>query len=109
MSAGQIGADPAPEGQQLNATVRARSRLQTPEQFRNIIVKTQTDGSVVHLSDVARVELGAQDYSLVTTLNGQQNAAFGIYLQPGANALDTAEAVERTMQRLAKRFPEGIT
>ena len=63
----------------------------------------------VAVKDVARIELGAQDYSLVTSLNGQQNAAFGIYLQPGANALDTAEAVQTTMKRLAERFPDGIT
>src|SRR3546814_7492759 len=83
VSAGQIGADPAPEGQQLNATVTARARLQTPEQFRNIIVKTQSDGSVVHLSDVARVELGNESYTSSARLNGPPASGLALQLAPG--------------------------
>ncbi|MBU0868966.1 MAG: efflux RND transporter permease subunit, partial [Alphaproteobacteria bacterium] len=86
VSAGQIGADPAPAGQQLNATVTARARLQTPEQFRNIIVKTQSDGSIVHLSDVARVELGNESYTTAAQLNGHPASGMALQLAPGADA-----------------------
>ena len=107
VSAGQIGADPAPEGQQLNATVRARSRLQTPEQFRNIIVKTQTDGSVVHLSDVARVELGNESYTTSARLNGHPASGMALQLAPGADALKTAELVKAKVEELASSLPHG--
>ncbi len=107
VSAGQIGADPAPEGQQLNATVRARSRLQTPEQFRNIIVKTQTDGSVVHLSDVARVELGNESYTTSARLNGHPASGMALQLAPGADALKTAELVKAKVEELASGLPHG--
>src|SRR3546814_8398484 len=85
---------PAPEGQQLNATVTARARLQTPEQFRNIIVKTQSDGSVVHLSDVARVELGNESYTSSARLNGHPASGMALQLAPDADALKTAELVK---------------
>lgn len=86
VSAGQIGADPAPAGQQINATVTARSRLETPEQFRNIVVKTQRDGSIVHLSDVARVELGNESYTTSARLNGHPATGMALQLAPGADA-----------------------
>ena len=90
VSAGQIGADPAPKGQQINATVTARARLQTPEQFRAIIVKTQSDGSIVHLSDVARVELGNENYTTSARINGHPASGIALQLSPGADALKTA-------------------
>ena len=107
VSAGQIGADPAPEGQQINATVTARARLQTPEQFRNIIVKTQSDGSVVHLSDVARVELGNESYSTNARLNGHPASGIALQLAPGADALKTAELVKAKVQELSGNLPHG--
>ncbi len=107
-AAGSFGQQPLKEPQDFTYTVTTQGRFTGPKEFENVILRTDATGASLLLKDVARVELGAQDYSLVTTLNGQQNAAFGIYLQPGANALDTAEAVQRTMERLSKRFPEGI-
>ncbi|MGE8294326.1 MAG: efflux RND transporter permease subunit [Pseudomonas sp.] len=107
-AAGSFGQQPLKEPQDFTYTVTTQGRFTDPKEFESVILRTGDTGASLLLKDVARVELGAQDYSLVTTLNGQQNAAFGIYLQPGANALDTAEAVERTMERLSKRFPEGI-
>ncbi|MEO9332213.1 efflux RND transporter permease subunit [Ectopseudomonas guguanensis] len=107
-AAGSFGQQPLKEPQDFTYTVTTQGRFTDPKEFESVILRTDATGASLLLRDVARVELGAQDYSLVTTLNGQQNAAFGIYLQPGANALDTAEAVQRTMERLSKRFPEGI-
>ena len=107
VSAGQIGADPAPAGQQINATVTARARLQTPDQFRNIIVKTQSDGSVVHLSDVARVELGNESYTTAARLNGHPASGIALQLAPGADALKTAELVKAKVQELSGNLPHG--
>ncbi len=109
VSAGQLGAAPAAAGQQLNATVTAQSRLQTPEQFRNIVLKTQGDGSTVHLRDVARVELGAESYATVSRYNGKPAAGVAVKLATGANALATAKAVEAEVKRLEKYMPEGMT
>jgi multidrug efflux pump len=108
VSAGQIGAQPALPSQQLNATVTAQSRLQTPEQFRKIIVKGATTGAVVHLSDVARVELGNENYNFVSRLNGKPAAGVAISLSPGANALQTAQAVKAQMNVLSASFPPGL-
>jgi multidrug efflux pump len=107
VSAGQIGADPAPAGQQINATVTARARLQTPEQFRNIIVKTQTDGSVVRLSDVARVELGNESYTSAAQMNGHPASGMALQLAPGADALKTAELVKAKVAELSTNLPHG--
>ncbi|WP_313801346.1 efflux RND transporter permease subunit [Sphingobium sp.] len=109
VSAGQIGADPAPAGQQINATVTARARLQTPEQFRNIIVKTQSDGSIVHLSDVARVELGNESYTSSARLNGHPASGIALQLAPGADALKTAELVKARVEQLSADLPHGYT
>ncbi|WP_375196419.1 efflux RND transporter permease subunit [Sphingobium sp.] len=109
VSAGQIGADPAPAGQQINATVTSRARLQTPEQFRNIIVKTQSDGSVVHLSDVARVELGNESYTSSASLNGHPASGMALQLAPGADALKTAELVKAKVAELSANLPHGYT
>ncbi|CAN5194194.1 efflux RND transporter permease subunit [soil metagenome] len=107
VAAGQIGGQPSPDTQMLNATVTARSRLTTPEEFRNIIVKTQTDGSAVRLRDVARVELGSESYSSVSRLNGHPGAGIAISLAPGGDALKTAELVRAEVERQAKSFPAG--
>ena len=96
------------EPQAFTYTVTTQGRLVDPKEFEKIILRSADSGASLTLGDVARVELGAQDYSLVTSLNGQRNASFGIYPQPGANALDTAQAVRDTMARLAERFPDGI-
>lgn len=95
VSAGQLGGMPAIEGQQLNATVTAQSRLQTPEQFRDILVKTNSDGSVVRLADVAKVELGGESYGVVARYNGKPASGIGIKLASGANALETAAGVKK--------------
>jgi multidrug efflux pump len=108
VSAGQIGAQPVVQGQQLNATVTAQSRLRTPEQFKAIILRTNPDGSVVHLSDVARVELGSESYSQVSKMNGYPAAGVGIQLAPNSNALKTADAVKARVLALAPTFPPGM-
>ncbi len=108
VAAGQIGAQPSLPGQQLNATVTAKSRLQTPEQFRKIIVKTQPDGSQVRLSDVARVELGNESYGVVSRYNRHPAAGIPVQLAPGADALKTAELVKQKVAELAPGFPHGF-
>jgi len=108
VSAGQLGAQPAPKEQMLNATVSVQSRLQTPEQFGAIRLKTNAGGAVVRLSDVARVELGAENYGFSTLWNGKPAAGYGVRLAPGANALGTVDAVKEEMGKIAKNFPPGI-
>ena len=108
VSAGQLGGLPARQGQQLNATVTAQSRLQTAEQFRNIILKSATDGSLVRLSDVATVELGAESYTTSSAYNGMPAAGLAVTLATGANAISTSEAVQATINRLSPTFPEGV-
>ncbi|WP_280002630.1 efflux RND transporter permease subunit [Aquipseudomonas alcaligenes] len=108
-AAGSFGQQPLQTPQDFTYTVTTQGRFKDPKEFESVILRSDATGASLRLGDVARIELGAQDYSLVTSLNGQQNAAFGVYLQPGANALDTAEAVRAAMERLAHRFPEGIT
>jgi len=107
VAAGEVGGMPQPEGQMLNATVTAQSRLQTPEQFRNIIVKSDPSGARVLLSDVARVELGADSYSATIRINGHPGAGIGIYLEPGANALNTSKLVKAEMASVEPRLPAG--
>ena len=107
-AAGSFGQRPQGEPQDFTYTVTTRGRMANPEEFGEIILRTDSNGASLLLKDVARVELGALDYAMVTTLNGKQNASFGIYLQPGANALQTAKAVRETMQRLSKRFPADM-
>ena len=108
VSAGQLGAQPAPPGQMLNATVSIQSRLNTPEQFGNIRLKTDAAGAVVRLRDVARVELGAADYGFKTLWNGKPASGIGIKLAPGANALSTVEAVKSRLAVLSKTFPADV-
>lgn len=107
VAAGEIGGMPQPEGQLLNATVTAQSRFQTPEQFRNIIVKADPSGARVLLRDVARVELGADNYSALIRANGHPGAGIGISLEPGANALRTATLVKAKVEQIAPRMPTG--
>ncbi|PTQ10963.1 hydrophobe/amphiphile efflux-1 family RND transporter [Sphingomonas oleivorans] len=107
VAAGQLGAQPSPDTQMLNATVTAKSRLQRPEQFRAIIVKTQTDGSQVRLSDVARIELGSENYNALTRLNRHPAAGIAIQLAPGADALTTAQMVKDKVAQLSRSFPPG--
>ncbi|MCL2895144.1 efflux RND transporter permease subunit [Brenneria tiliae] len=107
VSAGKIGARPSRDDQQLTATVMAQSRLKTPEQFNNIIVKSQSSGAIVRLRDVARVELGDEDYSAVTRLNGHPAAGIAVMLAPGANALATAERVKAKVGEFVSTMPQG--
>ena len=108
VSAGQIGGTPSPSGQALNATVTAQSRLRTPEEFRQIRLRSNSNGSVVYLADVARVELGAESYSFSAKFNGHPAAGFGVRLAPGANALDTVEGVKSRVKELSKTFPSWV-
>jgi len=107
VSGGKIGAMPALTGQQLNATVNAQSKLQTPEQFRNIVVKHDSTGAVVRLCDVARVEIGSESYDSITRLNGHPAAGLAVQLAPGANALSTAERVRSSIVQLQRGMPDG--
>ncbi|MGY4396480.1 multidrug efflux pump [Sphingomonas sp. UYAg733] len=107
IAAGEVGGQPMPATQMLNATVTAQSRLQTPEQFANIIVKTARDGSIVRLSDIARVELGAESYAAVSRVNGHPGAGIAVSLAPGADALSTAELVKAEIEHAAKSMPDG--
>ena len=108
VSAGQIGANPAVPGQQLNATVTMQSRLHTADQFKAIVLRTSPDGAVVRLSDVARVELGAEDYSVVAHYNTYPASGIAVRLAPGANALSTVAAVKARVGQLESTFPEGM-
>ena len=108
VSAGQIGAQPAPKEQMLNATVSVQSRLQTPEQFGNIRLKTTTTGAVVRLNDVARVELGAENYGFDVQYNGKPASGFGVRLAAGANALDTVELVKARAESIGKTLPADV-
>ncbi|MES2820518.1 MAG: efflux RND transporter permease subunit [Pseudomonadota bacterium] len=107
-AAGSFGQEPLRQEQDFTYAVTTQGRFTDPAQFEQVILRSDANGASLLLKDVARVELGAQDYSLVTSLNGQQNAAFGIYLQPGANALNTADAVQKTLDRLSGSFPAGM-
>ena len=108
VSAGQIGNLPAPKTQQLNATVSVQSRLQTPEEFGQIRLKTSADGSVVRLRDVARVELGAENYGFSANYNGRPATAAALRLAPGANALKTIGEAKAKIAEIAKTFPSDV-
>ncbi|MFV0262901.1 MAG: efflux RND transporter permease subunit [Kluyvera sp.] len=107
VSAGKIGALPSPDTQQLTATVRAQSRLQTVEQFKEIIIKSQSNGAVVRIGDVARVEMGSEDYTAVAKLNGHPAAGMAVMLAPGANALSTATLVKDKINEYKRNMPQG--
>ena len=106
--AGQVGAEPAPPGQQLTYTVRAQGRLVEAEEFANVVVRENPDGSSVRGRDVARVELGALNYQQYGTLDGKPAAVIAAFQTPGSNALDVAAGIRSTMEDLAKRFPPGV-
>jgi multidrug efflux pump len=108
VAAGEIGGQPQPSTQMLNATVTAQSRLQTPAQFEQIILKTETSGANVLLKDVARVELGAESYNAVSRVNGHPGAGIAVSLAPGADALETAELVKAKVEEIARSFPAGF-
>jgi multidrug efflux pump len=108
VSAGSIGAQPAAPGQEINATVTAQSQLQTPDQFRDIILKTDPSGAVVRLRDVARVELGAENYSIESKFNGLPASGAAITLAPGANALKTVDAVKAKADSMRSQLPPGM-
>ncbi|AUW58395.1 hydrophobe/amphiphile efflux-1 family RND transporter [Sphingobium sp. SCG-1] len=107
VAAGEIGGQPQPTTQMLNATVTAQSRLQTPDQFRAIILKNDPSGAVVRLSDVARIELGAESYAAVSRVNAHPGAGMAISVAPGADALTTAELVKAQVEKAARSFPYG--
>lgn len=107
ISAGQLGGTPSIPGQQINATITAQTRLQTAEQFEQILLRVQPDGSKVLLKDVARVEIGSESYDTVARFNGKPAAGVGIQLATGANALDTASALEAKLAELQPYFPAG--
>ncbi len=106
--AGQIGGEPVPPGQQFTYTVRAPGRLPTAEEFGQIVVRATPDGGILRLRDVARVELGAQNYSMIGRLNGQPAALVAIYQSPGANAVATAAGVRKFMEEARGRFPQDL-
>jgi HAE1 family hydrophobic/amphiphilic exporter-1/multidrug efflux pump len=106
--AGKIGQEPAPQGQQLVYTVTAKGRLQTPEQFGDIVIRSNGPSGVLRLKDIARVELDAANYDANTTLVGKPVAIVGIFLQSGANALDVSKNVRKTMEDIKKKFPPGM-
>ncbi|MGY9048161.1 MAG: efflux RND transporter permease subunit, partial [Rhodobacterales bacterium] len=108
ISAGSFGSRPAVDGQQLNATITAQSLLRTPEDFRQIVLRAETDGGLVLLNDVARVEIGAENYNTISRYNGAPSSGMAISLAPGANALDTATLVEARIEEFAQLFPQGI-
>ncbi|HAI32099.1 MAG TPA: hydrophobe/amphiphile efflux-1 family RND transporter, partial [Thalassospira sp.] len=108
VTAGQIGGAPSVEGQQINATITAQSKLQTVDEFANILLKVETDGSQVRLGDVARIEIGGESYEIVGRYNAESATGIGINLATGANALDTAEAVKSRLAELKPFFPQGI-
>ncbi len=107
-SAGQIGSEPVPNGQEYTYTARAQGRLTTPEEFGEIIVRQQADGGTVRLKDVARAELGAQSYNSRGRLNGKPAAVVSVYQLPGTNALAAANGVRKLMETLKQRFPQGL-
>ena len=106
--AGQIGSDPIPLGQEFTYAVRSQGRLQTEEEFGAIVVRANPDGSIVRLSDVARLELGAQVYNLRGGLNGKPAAVVALYQLPGTNALAAADGARKLMEEASKRFPQGL-
>ncbi|EBI6374017.1 efflux RND transporter permease subunit [Salmonella enterica] len=108
IAAGQLGGTPALPGQQLNASIIAQTRLKEPEEFGKVTLRVNTDGSVVHLKDVARIELGGENYNVVARINGKPASGLGIKLATGANALDTATAIKAKLAELQPFFPQGM-
>ena len=108
IAAGQLGGTPALPNQQLNASIIAQTRLKDPEEFGKVTLRVNSDGSVVHLKDVARIELGGENYNVVARINGKPASGLGIKLATGANALDTANAIKAKLTELQPFFPQGM-
>jgi HAE1 family hydrophobic/amphiphilic exporter-1 len=106
--AGKVGAEPAPPGKEMTYTLRAQGRLQTPEEFGQVVVRSNPDGSVVRLKDVARIELGAQNYQQVARFGGHPAGIIAVFQTPGSNALAVADGVKKTMEELKQRFPPDL-
>ena len=106
--AGQIGGAPVPKGQEFTFAVRAQGRLTSPEEFGQIVIRETPDGGVVRLKDVARIELGSQDYSVIGRLNGKPSAIMAIYQLPGTNAVNAAAGVKKLMAQVKQRFPQDV-
>ena len=106
--AGQIGSEPAPQGQEFTYSVRAQGRLTTPEEFEQIVVRAAPAGGIVRVKDVARVELGAQDYTIVSHLNGKPSAIIAVYQLPGSNAVQAADGVKKLLAEQRPRLPQGV-
>src|SRR6476619_2287694 len=106
--AGKIGSEPIPKGQTFTYTVRAQGRLQTPEEFGDIVVRANTDGSLVRVKDIARIDLGTQTYDVKSRVNGQPAAVLGIYQLPGSNAVQAAQAVRKFMAEAKQQFPADM-
>ena len=106
--AGQIGGEPAPKGQEFTYSVRAQGRLTTPEEFEQIVVRAAPDGSIVRVKDVGRVEMGAQDYTVTSHLNGKPSALVAVYQLPGSNAVQAADGVKKLLAENKPRLPQGV-
>src|SRR5207244_3982143 len=106
--AGLIGGEPAPKGQEFTYSVRAQGRLTTPEEFEQIVVRAAPDGGIVRVKDVARVELGAQDYTIVGRLSGKPSAIVAVYQLPGSNAVQAADGVKKLLAEEKRRLPQGV-
>src|SRR6476469_1855527 len=106
--AGQVGGEPVPPGQEFTYSVRAQGRLTTPEEFEQIVVRAAPDGGIVRVKDVARVELGAQDYTITSHLNGKPSAIVAVYQLPGSNAVQAAEGVKKLLAEEKQRLPQGV-
>src|ERR1700684_650442 len=106
--AGQVGSEPAPKGQEFTYSVRALGRLTSPEQFEQIVIRETPDSGIVRVKDVARVELGSQDYSVGGRLNGKPSAVISLYQLPGSNAVETAAAVKKLIAAAKSRFPQDM-
>jgi HAE1 family hydrophobic/amphiphilic exporter-1/multidrug efflux pump len=108
VSAGQLGSLPAVPGQDLNANITSQGRLQTPQQFRDIVLRVNPDGSAIKLGDVARVDLGSDNYDFSMHVSGKPGSGLGVTLSPGANALQTADAADKRLRELSQFFPKGL-
>src|SRR5262245_25576552 len=106
--AGKVGSEPLPAGQEFTYAVRAQGRLQTEEEFGDVVVRANSDGSVVRVKDVGRVELGSQNYDMIGRLNGKPAALLALYQLPGSNALESVKEARKVMEEAKKSFPEGL-
>lgn len=108
VSAGQFGGAPAVPGQKLNVSIIVQNLLKTPEEFANIPIRINPDGSSLRIKDVGRTELGTEFYDIIAYYNGKPSAAMAIRLAPGANALETADAVKNKLKEMSRYFPKGM-